>query len=65
MFKKNNFFKGNSFNSPEYKKNIEKTKKVYNSLLLDIKENKIPLLQSYEKEYEFDFSKKIIKKFYK
>ena len=65
MFKKNNFFKSYFFNYTEYNKNIKKTKKIYKSFLLDLKNNKIPLLDSYEKNYEFDFSSKIIKKFSK
>ena len=65
MFKKNNFFKSYFFNYTEYNKNIKKTKKIYKSFLLDLKNNKIPLLNSYEKNYEFDFSSTIIKKFSK
>ena len=65
MFKKNNFFKSYFFKNTEYNKNIKKTKKIYKSFLLDLKNNKIPLLDSYEKNYEFDFSSTIIKKFSK
>ena len=65
MLKKNNFFKYYLSNFSNYKKNIEKTKKIYSSFLLDFKNNKIPLLESYEKDYEFDFSSATIKKFSK
>tara|TARA_Y100000590_G_scaffold396994_1_gene478198 strand:+ start:578 stop:1717 length:1140 start_codon:yes stop_codon:yes gene_type:complete len=56
-------FKGSFVNSKEYKKNIIKTKKVFNSFSLDLKNFEIPLLESYDKDYELDFSKTIVKKF--
>jgi len=63
MLRKDNFFK-NYFNKlKNYNKNLKKTKKVFNSFILDLKNNQIPLLESYDKSYEFDFSKKTIKKF--
>jgi len=65
MIKKDNFFLGHTSNSKNYYKNLRKTKKIFNLLLNQIKNLEIPLLQSYEKEYEFDFSKDIIKKFSK
>ena len=65
MLKKNNFFKYYLNNFNNYKKNIKKTKKIYSSFLLDLENNKIPLLESYEKSYEFDFSIAMIKKFSK
>ena len=65
MLKKNNFFKYYLNNFSNYKKNIKKTKKIYSSFLLDFKNNKIPLLESCEKDYEFDFSTAKIKKFSK
>ena len=33
--------------------------------MVDLKNSKIPLLESYEKNYEFDFSKTTVKKFSK
>jgi len=63
MLEKVNFFKSYPFNNKKYKSNINKTKKNLNELLLDLKNNKIPLLKSFEKDYKFNFSKKIIKKF--
>ena len=65
MLKKNNFFKHYFIQSTEYKKNLKKTKKVFSNFLLDLRNNQIPLLDSYEKDYEFDFSKKTVRKFSK
>jgi len=65
MLKKNNFFKSYFTNSKKYKINLQKTQKIYNSLLLDIKEDKIPLLKTFEKNYELDYSKGTVKRFSK
>ena len=65
MLKKNNFFKSYFTNSKKYKINLQKTQKIYNSLLLDIKEDKIPLLKTFEKNYELDYSKDTVKRFSK
>ena len=65
MLKKNNFFKHYFIKSTKYKKNLKKTKKVFTTFLLDLRNNQIPLLDSYEKNYEFDFSKKTVRKFSK
>ena len=65
MLSKDNFFKNYFVSNYNFKKNFRKTKKVFNSLLIDIKNNNIPLIQSYEKKYEFDFSKTTVKKFSK
>ena len=65
MIEKVNFFNSYSFNSKNYNLNINKTKRVFKKLLLDLKENRIPLLNSYEKNYKFSFSKKTVKKFSK
>ena len=65
MLNKNNFFKDFSFKSKKFYKNLKKTKKVFNSFQLDLKNFEIPLLQSYEKEYLFDFLPITIKKFSK
>ena len=65
MIKKSNFFKNYFNNLKEHNKNIAKTKKVFKSFLLDFKENKIPLLNSYEKNYEFTFSDSKVEKFSK
>ena len=63
MLKKDNFFKNYFTNLSNYKKNLKKTKKTFNSFIVDLKNNKIPLLESYDKNYEFDFSKATVKKF--
>ena len=65
MIEKVNFFNRYHFNSKNYNLNINKTKRVFKKLLLDLKENRIPLLNSYEKNYKFSFSKKTVKKFSK
>ena len=57
------FFKSSFIQSKEFYKNLNKTKKVFKSLLLDIDNLEIPLLESFQKEYEFGFSKNLIKKF--
>ena len=65
MLKKDNFFKNYFGNPKKYYENIRKTKKIYNSFLIDLKNGKIPLLGSFEKDYEFNFSTKTVKKFSK
>ena len=65
MLKKDNFFKNYFINLSEYNKNLKKTKKVFSSFIVDLKNNQIPLLKSYEKNYEFDFSATTVKKFSK
>ena len=65
MFKEYNFFKGYFRSSKKYNKNFKKTKFFFNSLLLDLEKKLIPLLGSYEKNYELNFSKKMVKHFSK
>ena len=65
MLSKNNFFKNFTFNSQKFYQNLSKTKKVYKVFESDLKNFDIPLLESFEKKYIFDFSQKTIKKFYK
>ena len=65
MLKKDNFFKNYFVNSRRYYENIKKVKKTYSSFLVDLKNFKIPLLESYEKDYKFDFSTATVKKFSK
>ena len=65
MFKKDNFFKSYIRNSKNYNKILKKTKNVFKSFLTDIENYEIPLLESYEKNYEFDFSPAMVKKFSK
>ena len=65
MLKKNNFFKNYFNNSFTYNKNLKKTKKIFKSFLIDLESNEIPLLKSFEKDYEFDFSNATVKKYSK
>jgi len=65
MLKKNNFFKNYFNNSFTNKKNLKKTKKFFKSFLIDLESNEIPLLKSFEKDYEFDFSNATVKKYSK
>ena len=65
MLKKINFFKNYFNKSISYKRNLKKTKKIFKLFLLDLENNKIPLLNSFEKGYVFDFSNAMIKKFSK
>tara|TARA_B100000029_G_scaffold509257_1_gene598016 strand:+ start:119 stop:1330 length:1212 start_codon:yes stop_codon:yes gene_type:complete len=65
MFKSNSFFNNNSFNLNKFNKNIKKTKKVLNNLTAEINNFEIPVLESYMKNYFFDFSSKTINKFSK
>ena len=62
MIKRDNFFKNYIKNSSAYYNNLKKTKKIFNSFLVDLKNFEIPLLESYEKDYEFDFSNKTFPK---
>ena len=61
MLNKSNFF----LNSKNFYKNLKKTNFFFKLLNADIKNFKIPLLQSYEKDYTFDFMPATIKKFSK
>ena len=65
MLNKNNFFKNFSFNSKKFSSNLKKTKKVFKDFKIDLNNQQIPLLQSYENEYDFNFSSDTIKKFSK
>jgi len=65
MLIKNNFFKNFPFNSKIIKKNLKKTEKVFTLFKSDFYNLKIPLLESYEKDYQFDFSVLMVKKFSK
>ena len=63
MLKKDNFFKSYFINLSKHNNNLKKTKKIFDSFIIDLKNYQIPLLQSYEKNYEFDFSTETVKKF--
>jgi glucose-6-phosphate isomerase len=61
MFKKNSFFKGYFMNSNTYNNNLKNTKKIFATLLVDLKNKRIPLIESYEKSYKLNFTKQKIK----
>ena len=65
MFTKNISFNSFLSNSGKYKKNIKIVKKIFNNLKIDHKDLKIPLLDSFEKNYNYDFSRESIKRFLK
>jgi len=65
MFGKNNFFINSPYLSKQINKNITKVRKTFNELKIDYKNFEIPLLTSYEKSYNFDFSESLVKKFSK
>jgi len=65
MFSKIFFHQNFNINSKIYKKNLTKTKKAFQLLKDDLKNSELPLLTSFQKSYEFDFSKNTIKKFSK
>ena len=60
MLNKNIFFNKYYSNSKKFKKNLKQTKFLFNSLVSDIENFKVPLLNSYKKDYEFDFSRAIL-----
>ena len=65
MFDKNNFFKSSVLLSKQINNNITKVRKKFNELKADYNNFEIPLLASYEKSYNFDFSELLVKKFSK
>ena len=64
MLNKNNLF-NNFFLKKEINIDLQKTKKIFLSLKSDLNNFYIPMLHSFEKDYELDFSKNTIKKFSK
>ena len=63
MLKGEKSFKNFSLNSKVFKKNLKKTKKIFKFFYSDFKNFNIPLLQSYKKIYNLDFSLTAVKKF--
>ena len=61
MLIKNNF----SLKANKFYQNLNKTKKIFESFKLDLKNFRIPFLQSYKKNYIFDFNLNTIRKFSK
>ena len=60
MFKENF-----SINSKIFNKNFKKSKKIFKSIQSDLKKSKLPMLDSYKKNYKLDFTPQTIKKFSK
>ena len=65
MFNKNFFFQNTNIAKKDLKKNTATTKQFFDLLKFDIQNFELPLLTSFEKSYEFDFSINTIKKFSK
>ena len=65
MLSSNSFFKNFSFEKKVFNKNINQTKKIFKSFQIDLENFEIPMLESYYKSYNFDFSQEVIKKFSK
>ena len=63
MLNINNFF--NNFKSPKLQNNLKKTKNIFLSLKNELENYEIPMMESYEKNYKFDFSEKTVKRFLK
>ena len=65
MLYRKNFFKNFSLENKKFNQNLKETKKKFHILRTEIKNKKIPFLNSFEKNYKFDFSQQTIKKFNK
>ena len=65
MLRRYNFFKNFSLKNKEFNQNLRKARKSFKILKSEIKNNKIPFLASFEKNYKFDFSKQKINQFSK
>jgi len=63
MLNKNNFF--NNFKSVKFQNNLKKTKNLFFTLRNELENYEIPMMESYEKNYKFNFSKKTVKRFSK
>ena len=65
MLSNNNFLINFSLKSNKFYKNLIRTKKIFNSFQLDLKNFKIPLIETYDKNYTLNFSTTMVKKFSK
>ena len=65
MLYRKNFFKNFSLENKKFYQNLKETKKKFHILRTEIKNKKIPFLNSFEKNYKFDFSQQTINKFNK
>jgi len=65
MYKISNFYPNQHFKSKKFGKNLNRTKKIFKELKLDLKESRIPIFESYKKKYILNFSKNTTKKYQK
>ncbi len=56
MFNKKNFFSN-------FSPSLKNTTKAFQALKKDIKNSNIPVLESYNKDYQIDFSPSLVRKF--
>ena len=63
MFDKINFFQNLPFSKKIINTNIIKTKKIFNELRIDIENFEIPFIETFKKDYNYDFSQSLVKKF--
>ena len=65
MFYKKNFFNNFYIKSNNLNKNLKKTKKITKALIDEIDNCNIPVLEPHKKDFDFDFSNNLVKKFSK
>ena len=65
MLNNNISFKNFSLQSKKFNNNLKKVNKVFQSFKTDFNNCKIPLLDSYEKNYNYDFSTSLVKRYSK
>ena len=65
MLNNNISFKNFSLQSKKFNDNLKKVNKVFQSFKTDFNNCKIPLLDSYEKNYNYDFSTSLVKRYSK
>ena len=65
MLNNNISFKNFSLQSKKFNNNLQKVNKVFQSFKTDFNNCKIPLLDSYEKNYNYDFSTSLVKRYSK
>jgi glucose-6-phosphate isomerase len=63
MFKKESFFQNNKKDKKEFSYNLKKTKKAFKTFRFNLDNFKVPQLESYRNDYNYNFDEKIIKKF--
>ena len=64
MIDKSILFKNFPKKEKEFKNNLNKTKKAFENFKLSLKNFELPLLESFDENYQLNFSKKTIKKKY-